>query len=112
MAVDRVIAAPVFMAGLRRSEAAALKWLDVETRDEDGPLLAVRYGKTKPPTARLSTCVSSRATSPLWQDIYRSVVGGSVFVFSVNGRFRGEEGAKMIRFVCWNMGFKQASWPA
>ena len=42
-AVDRVI------AGLRRSEAAALEWRDVtDARDEDGLLVAVRRSKTNP----------------------------------------------------------------
>ena len=49
-AVDRVIAGLLFMAGLRRSEAAALEWRDVA--DAQGTttrlLVAVRRGKTNP----------------------------------------------------------------
>ena len=48
-AVDRVIAGLLFMAGLRRSEVAALEWRDVtDARGDDGLLIAVRRSKTNP----------------------------------------------------------------
>ena len=48
-AVDRVIAGLLFMAGLRRSEAATLEWRDVaDAQGDDGLLVAVRRGKTNP----------------------------------------------------------------
>ena len=47
-AVDQVIAGLLFMAGLPRSEAAAL-WRDVtDAREGDGLLVAVRRSKTNP----------------------------------------------------------------
>ena len=47
--LDAVIAGLLFMAGMRRSEVAALRWDDVaEAPDADGLLVAVRGSKTNP----------------------------------------------------------------
>ena len=45
--LDAVIAGLLFMAGMRRSEVAALRWADVDdAADVDGVLVTVRRGKT------------------------------------------------------------------
>ena len=45
--VDAVIAGLLFMAGMRRSEVSALRWVDVaEATDGDGTLVTVRRSKT------------------------------------------------------------------
>ena len=45
--LDAVIAGLLFMAGMRRSEVAALRWADVDdAADGDGILVTVRRGKT------------------------------------------------------------------
>ena len=45
--VDAVIAGLLFMAGMRRSEVAALRWADVaDSTDGDGMLVTVRRSKT------------------------------------------------------------------
>ena len=45
--IDAVIAALLFMAGMRRSEVIALRWTDVvESIDGDGMLVTVRRSKT------------------------------------------------------------------
>ena len=45
--LDAVFAGLLFMAGMRRSEVSALRWLDVvDTTDGDGVLITVRRSKT------------------------------------------------------------------
>ena len=45
--LDAVITGLLFMAGMRRSEVAALRWADVDdAADDDGALVTVRRGKT------------------------------------------------------------------
>ena len=45
--LDAVIAGPLFMAGMRRSEVSALRWaVGAAAADGDGVLVTVRRGKT------------------------------------------------------------------
>ena len=49
--LDRALCAVLLYAGLRRSEAAALTWADLETRPDGSGLLWVRRSKTDPHAA-------------------------------------------------------------
>ena len=82
---DSALCAVLFYAGLRRSEAAALKWGDVEESADGSGLLAVRRSKTDP-EAEGSVRYLPRAAMEALAAIRPGDAGPDDPVFGLSGR--------------------------
>lgn len=82
---DIALCAVLFYAGLRRSEAAALAWGDVEASADGSGLLAVRRGKTDP-EAEGRVCYLPRAAMEALAGIRPEGAGPEDPVFGLSGR--------------------------
>ena len=82
---DIALCVVLFYAGLRRSEAAALKWGDVEAAADGSGLLTVRRSKTDP-EAEGSVRYLPRAAMEALEAIRPEDPGAETTVFGLSGR--------------------------
>ena len=101
---DIALCAALFYAGLRRSEAAALAWGDVEASADGSGLLAVRRGKTDP-EAEGRACYLPRAAMEALAGIRPEGAGPEDPVFGLSGRQIGRRVEAAARAAGLGEGF-------
>ena len=101
---DIALCAVLFYAGLRRSEAAALAWGDVEAADDGSGLLWVRRSKTNPEAEGSARYLPRSATEAL-EAVRPEGAGPEASVFGLSGRQVGRRVAAAAAAAGLGSGF-------